>query len=95
MRQAFHELRFAHSFLLLWNEWSGHCRRWRSSTIRAHGPRPLETVHRFHTTIRPCAINTTIKTTGVADANVSGTEVRVTGWAWSLHGKRTWIGNCK
>jgi len=40
-------------------------------------------------------INTTIKTTSVGDANVSVTEVGVAGWAWSLHGKQTWIGNCK
>jgi len=39
-------------------------------------------------------IYTTIKTTDEF-RNVWVTEVGVAGWAWSLHGKQTWIGNCK
>ena len=27
--------------------------------------------------------------------NVWVTEVGGAGWAWSLHGKQTWIGNCE
>jgi len=39
-------------------------------------------------------IYTTVNTTDEF-RNVWVTEVDVTGWAWSLHGKQTWIGNCK
>jgi len=39
-------------------------------------------------------IYTTINTTDEF-RNVWVMEVGVAGWAWSLHGKQSWIGNCK
>ena len=45
---------------------------------------------RLHITL---SVYTTIKTTRLSVTEVGA--LSAAGWAWSLHGKQTWIGNCK